>query len=95
MTNEHADCGVTYREETPENRRRSEARGGKAVYSQDLFNRKIEAFIFGEDGATSPHGRFYLRAGRPRRLLTCPPQPFAKAGEARGEPSVSPLPLDN
>lgn len=43
--NEHADCGVTYREETPENRRRSEARGGRAVYSQDLFNDKIEAFI--------------------------------------------------
>lgn len=43
--NEHADCGTTYRAETPENRARSEARGGKTVYSQDLFNQKIEAFI--------------------------------------------------
>jgi len=43
--NLHADCGVTYTEETPENRRRSETRGGKAVYSQDLFNDKIEQFI--------------------------------------------------
>ena len=43
--NLHADCGTTYREETPENRKRSEARGGRAVYSQDLFNRKIEEFI--------------------------------------------------
>ena len=45
--NEHADCGRTYAAETPENRRRSEARGGKAVYSQDLFDRKIEEFIRG------------------------------------------------
>ena len=43
--NKHADCGVTYIQETPENRHRSESRGGKAVYSQDLFNRKIEQFI--------------------------------------------------
>jgi len=43
--NDHADCGKTYNEETPENRRRSEERGGKGVYSQDLFNQKIEAFI--------------------------------------------------
>ncbi len=43
--NEHADCGTTYQGETPENRARSEARGGRAVYSQDLFNEKIEAFI--------------------------------------------------
>jgi len=45
--NEHADCGATYRDETPENRRRSEARGGKAEYSQNLFNLKIEEFIRG------------------------------------------------
>lgn len=43
--NEHADCGRTYVEETPEHRKCSEERGGKAVYSQDLFNDKIEAFI--------------------------------------------------
>ncbi len=43
--NAHADCGRTYGEETPENREKSERRGGRAVYSQDLFNRKIEAFI--------------------------------------------------
>lgn len=43
--NEHADCGSTYQEETPENRHRAETRGGKAVYSQDLFNEKIVAFI--------------------------------------------------
>lgn len=43
--NENADCGKTYQKETPENRRRSETRGGKSVYSQDLFNEKIEQFI--------------------------------------------------
>lgn len=43
--NEHADCGTTYMNETPENRERSEACGGRATYSQDLFNQKIEAFI--------------------------------------------------
>lgn len=43
--NEHADCGKTYMDETPENRGGSEAREGKTVYSQDLFNQKIEAFI--------------------------------------------------
>jgi len=43
--NKHADCGRTYIVETQENRARSEARGGRAVYSQDLFNEKIEAFI--------------------------------------------------
>lgn len=43
--NEHPDCGKTYTVETPENRQRSEGRGGKQVYSQDLFNEKIEAFI--------------------------------------------------
>jgi len=43
--NEHADCGKTYFEETPGNRRQHETRGGKAVYSQDLFNQKIEQFI--------------------------------------------------
>ena len=43
--NEHADCGRTYTNETPDNRQASERRGGKAVYSQDLFNQKIEQFI--------------------------------------------------
>jgi arylsulfatase A-like enzyme len=43
--NEHADCGVTYGKETPENRHRSETRGGKGTYSQDVFDRKIEEFI--------------------------------------------------
>jgi arylsulfatase A-like enzyme len=43
--NEHMDCGSTYQNETPENRKQSDERGGKEVYSQDLFNEKIEKFI--------------------------------------------------
>ncbi len=43
--NEHANCGVTYQEETPENRKRVEEEGGRTVYSQDLFNQKIGEFI--------------------------------------------------
>ncbi len=43
--NEHTDCGKTYLREKPENRQFHENRGGKSVYSQDLFNRKIEQFI--------------------------------------------------
>ncbi|MBL7077694.1 MAG: sulfatase-like hydrolase/transferase [Kiritimatiellae bacterium] len=43
--NEHADCGVGYHNETPEKRQEFHSRGGMEVYSQDLFNEKIEAFI--------------------------------------------------
>ena len=43
--NTHANCGTTYREETPENRKRIQEETGRTVYSQDLFNEKIEAFI--------------------------------------------------
>jgi arylsulfatase A-like enzyme len=43
--NEHVNCGVTYMKETPEDRHRVETEEGRAVYSQDLFNEKIEAFI--------------------------------------------------
>jgi arylsulfatase A-like enzyme len=43
--NEHPNCGVSYMNETPENRARVEKEGGKSVYSQDLFNQKIEGFI--------------------------------------------------
>ncbi len=43
--NEHANCGVSYHKETPESRRAFQESGGKALYSQDLFNQKIEAFI--------------------------------------------------
>jgi|SaaInlStandDraft_1057018.scaffolds.fasta_scaffold05311_4 arylsulfatase A-like enzyme len=38
-------CGTTYIEETSENRKRVEERTDCNVYSQDLFNEKIEAFI--------------------------------------------------
>jgi arylsulfatase A-like enzyme len=43
--NDHTDCGKTYLKETPENRGKHATRGGKTVYSQDLFNEKIEQFI--------------------------------------------------
>lgn len=43
--NDHVNCGVTYTLETPENRKRIETERGRSVYSQDLFNEKIEAFI--------------------------------------------------
>ena len=43
--NDHANCGVTYVNETVENRMRIKDEGGRAVYSQDLFNEKITEFI--------------------------------------------------
>jgi len=43
--NDDIHCGRTYTEETRENRKRVQEQGGKAVYSQDLFNQKIETFI--------------------------------------------------
>lgn len=43
--NEHANCGEGYIGETLEKRREFENRGGRVVYSQDLFNQKIEQFI--------------------------------------------------
>lgn len=43
--NTHAHCGRTYTTETPANRQHIADEGGRAVYSQDLFNEKIEQFI--------------------------------------------------
>ena len=48
--NEHADCGVGYHGETPEKRHEFHNRGGMKVYSQDLFNEKIEQFIRNQEG---------------------------------------------
>jgi len=43
--NQHADCGVAPRSESPENRDQRWNRAGKMVYSQDLFNQKLVEFI--------------------------------------------------
>ena len=43
--NTDVDCGRTPDCESPENRAKRRDMTGKAVYSQDLFNEKIEAFI--------------------------------------------------
>ncbi len=43
--NTDPDCGVTNNWETPEARARRRDRTGRAVYSQDLFDQKIVAFL--------------------------------------------------
>jgi arylsulfatase A-like enzyme len=60
--NTHANCGVTYTKETPEARKRIETESGREVYSQDLFNEKIEMFIR-ENAAPSTHSTSSEQAG--------------------------------
>lgn len=43
--NDHANCGLNPRGENPENKNKRRDLTGRSVYSQDLFNEKIVAFI--------------------------------------------------